>query len=115
MPIRMSNEAYFTIHAGEFLEGSHLEQKFGKKINVWIPSKDTGVDFLQTDSSNQKTTSIQVKFSRYFLITNGTDLQQRRCCHVDGRLLIVKRLNHLKLNFRCLLCTHLTKIMCTLL
>ncbi|ENY3129647.1 hypothetical protein ACFXAP_003729 [Vibrio cholerae] len=49
----------FTIHAGEFLVGSHLEQKFGKKINVWIPSKDTGVDFLLTDSSNQKTTSIQ--------------------------------------------------------
>ncbi|EOX1542134.1 hypothetical protein ACPD0H_003182 [Vibrio cholerae] len=71
-------KSIFTIHAGEFLVGSHLEQKFGKKINVWIPSKVTGVDFLLTDSSNQKTTSIQVKFSRDFLITNGTDLQQEK-------------------------------------
>ncbi|MCD1189479.1 hypothetical protein D3A87_18310 [Vibrio cholerae] len=67
----------FTIHVGEYLVGSYLENEFGKEINVWIPSKDTGVDFLLTDSSNQKTTSIQVKFSRDFLITNGTDLQQK--------------------------------------
>nr|MCD6648356.1 hypothetical protein [Vibrio cholerae] len=56
---------------------SYLENEFGKEINVLIPSKDTGVDFLLTDRSNQKTTSIQVKFSRDFRITNGTDLQQK--------------------------------------
>ncbi|MBM7457244.1 putative helicase [Oceanisphaera litoralis] len=65
----------FTIHAGEYLVGSHIEQAMtdpnGDKINVWIPSKDTGVDLLITDKNNKKTTSLQVKFSKDFLITNG--------------------------------------------
>jgi hypothetical protein len=33
----------FTIHAGEYLVGSHIEQHF-RRVNVWIPSRDTGVD-----------------------------------------------------------------------
>jgi hypothetical protein len=72
----------FTIHAGEYLAGSHIEQNLrcpkGDKVNVWIPSKDTGIDFLLTDKTNKNTTSIQVKFSRDFLITDGTNLHQRK-------------------------------------
>ena len=51
----------FTIHAGEYLVASYIEQKF-KRFNVWIPSKDTGIDLLITDSNNKKTVSLQVKF-----------------------------------------------------
>src|SRR5690554_1866372 len=40
----------FTIHAGEYLVGSHIEQHLrdpnGDKVNVWVPSKDTGIDLL---------------------------------------------------------------------
>lgn len=65
----------FTIHAGEYLVGSHIETSLkdhaGEKINVWIPSKDTGIDLLITDSSNKNTTSIQVKFSKDFMVTHG--------------------------------------------
>ncbi len=65
----------FTIHAGEYLVGSHIEEnlvdKFGNKVNVWIPSRDTGIDLLVTDKQNKNTTSIQVKFSKDFLITHG--------------------------------------------
>lgn len=61
----------FTIHAGEYLVASHIESKF-KGLNVWVPSKDTGVDLLVTDKSNQKTVSLQVKFSKDFLIDNST-------------------------------------------
>jgi len=32
----------FTIHGGEYLVGCHIEQKF-KRVNVWVPSRDTGV------------------------------------------------------------------------
>jgi len=53
----------FTIHAGEYLAASFIEKKF-KNCNVWIPSKDTGIDLLITNSTNKKTTSIQVKFSK---------------------------------------------------
>jgi hypothetical protein len=35
----------FTIHAGEFIVGEHLERKF-KGLNIWVPTKDTGVDLL---------------------------------------------------------------------
>lgn len=72
----------FTIHAGEYLVGSHIEQKLtdpnGDKVNVWIPSKDTGIDLLISDKRNKKTTSIQVKFSKDFLITHGRAEYQER-------------------------------------
>jgi len=55
----------FTIHAGEYLVGEYIERTY-PKWNVWIPSKDTGIDFLITDGKNKKTASIQVKFSKDF-------------------------------------------------
>ena len=67
----------FTIHAGEYLVGSYIEEKY-KKFNVWIPSKDTGIDLLITDQKNNSTVSIQVKFSKDFLITHGKREQQNQ-------------------------------------
>ena len=43
----------------------------GDKVNVWVPSKDTGIDLLVTDKTNKNTTSLQVKFSKDFLLTHG--------------------------------------------
>ena len=72
----------FTIHAGEYLVGSHIEQNLknntGKKFNVWVPSKDTGVDLLVTNHENTKTVSIQVKFSKDFLVTHGRPEYQNK-------------------------------------
>lgn len=59
----------FSIHAGEFLTVDHIERKF-RKVNVWIPTKDTGVDILVSDKKNKKAVSLQVKFSRDFLATH---------------------------------------------
>lgn len=69
----------FTIHAGEYLVGSRIEEKFGKSINVWIPAKDTGIDLLLTDkATNSKTVSIQVKFSKDFLQTSmSTEFREK--------------------------------------
>lgn len=70
----------FTIHAGEYLVGSYIEQnlKFqGEKVNVWVPSKDTGIDLLVTDKTNKQTTSIQVKFSKDFLATDSNKQKYR--------------------------------------
>jgi hypothetical protein len=53
----------FTIHAGEYLVGEYIERNF-PRWNVWLPSKDTGVDFLVTDTKNRKAVSLQVKFSK---------------------------------------------------
>jgi len=61
----------FTIHAGEYLVASHIESSF-RRLNVWVPSKDTGVDLLVTDRSNRKALSLQVKFSKDFLLINTT-------------------------------------------
>lgn len=60
----------FSVHAGEYLVGTHIEEKY-KDLNVWIPSKDTGIDLLVTDRTNTKTLSIQVKFSKDFLGSVG--------------------------------------------
>jgi hypothetical protein len=62
----------FTIHAGEFLVASYVEQRF-KDYLVWLPSRDSGVDLLLTDKDCKKAVSIQVKFSRDFLATHMAD------------------------------------------
>ena len=59
----------FTLHAGEYLVGAHIERLF-KKTNVWVPVRDTGVDLLVSDPENRRTASLQVKFSKDFLVTH---------------------------------------------
>ncbi|AQT68235.1 hypothetical protein STSP2_01391 [Anaerohalosphaera lusitana] len=59
----------FTVHAGEYLVGSYIEKHF-KKYNVWVPSKDTGIDLLVTDSKNRMTATIQVKYSKDYTTTH---------------------------------------------
>jgi hypothetical protein len=56
----------FTVHVGEYLVGSYIEQHF-KQVNVWIPSLDTGVDLLISDRRKRRTVSLQVKFSKDYL------------------------------------------------
>ena len=65
----------FTIHAGEYLVASHLEEKH-KGLQIWLPSKDTGIDLLVTNpklsSQNSiRAVSLQVKFSKDFLSNKG--------------------------------------------
>src|SRR5262245_31694955 len=55
----------FTVHAGEYLVGAHIEQTH-RKWRVWMPTKDTGIDFLVTDFRNRRAVSLQVKFSKDF-------------------------------------------------
>lgn len=62
----------FTIHAGEFLVASYIEQQF-KDYLVWVPSRDTGIDLLLTDKNCKRAISVQVKFGRDFLATHIAD------------------------------------------
>ena len=56
----------FTVHAGEYLVGTHLERTF-PGCRVWIPSKDSGIDLLLTDASCSRTVPLQVKYSRDYV------------------------------------------------
>jgi len=71
----------FTIHAGEYLVGAHIERSF-KRVNVWVPVRDSGVDFLVSDAPNRRSISLQVKFSKDFLVTHwGPEFQKElRAC-----------------------------------
>ena len=71
----------FTIHAGEYLVGSHIEQHF-RHVNVWVPCRDTGVDLLVSDRHNRRAVSLQVKFSKDFLVTTMGPVFQKelRAC-----------------------------------
>jgi hypothetical protein len=73
----------FTIEAGEFLVDSEIERKF-RRTNVWIPTKDTGIDLLVSNSDNTETVSLQVKSSRDYLVTLATkdaaSLTELRAC-----------------------------------
>ena len=59
----------FSVHAGEYLTGSHIEKKF-RHVNLWVPAKDTGIDLLVSDRTNRHTVSLQVKFSKDFLVAH---------------------------------------------
>jgi hypothetical protein len=67
----------FTVHAGEYLVGEHIERKY-PRWNVWVPAKDTGIDLLVTDADNRKTVTLQVKLSKDFNPTTGASLEQDR-------------------------------------
>ena len=67
----------FTVHAGEYLVGSHIEAEY-PKWNVWIPSKDTGIDLLVTNGRGTKSVSLQVKFSKDFNPTHRPILLQSK-------------------------------------
>lgn len=71
----------FTIHAGEFVVGEYIERTY-RRVNLWVPSRDTGTDLLVTDSMNEKAVSLQVKFSRDFLATHMPSTFQKplRAC-----------------------------------
>jgi len=57
----------FTIHEGEFLVGDYISRKLGNKYDVWVPTKDSGVDLLVTRKRRAGTpVALQVKFSRSF-------------------------------------------------
>ena len=71
----------FTVHGGEYLVGSYIEQHY-KRVNVWVPSRDTGVDLLVSDRNSRRAISLQVKFSKDFLVTDmGAEFQKNlRAC-----------------------------------
>jgi hypothetical protein len=73
----------FTIHAGEFLVGCEIERRY-PRVNVWVPGKDTGIDLLVTNHDNTKTVSLQVKFSRDYLVTNPTEPELRSGLRAGG-------------------------------
>lgn len=59
----------FTIHEGEFLVGDYINRKFPQKYDVWVPTKDSGVDLLVTQRRRRRAAvGLQVKFSRSFPI-----------------------------------------------
>jgi hypothetical protein len=57
----------FTVHEGEFLVGDHINRKLGRRYEVWVPTKDEGIDLLVTRrKGKQRPVRLQVKFSRDF-------------------------------------------------
>lgn len=54
---------FISLHPGEVFVGNFIESNF-KRLNLWIPAKDSGVDLLVTSISNNSSISIQVKSSR---------------------------------------------------
>jgi hypothetical protein len=60
----------FTIHAGEYLVATEIERAF-PQLQIWIPSRDTGVDLLVTDRQHTRIAALQVKFSKDYLGAAG--------------------------------------------
>lgn len=59
----------FSVHPGEYLTGSHIEKEF-RNVNLWVPAKDTGIDLLVSDRANRRAVSLQVKFSKDYLVAH---------------------------------------------
>jgi hypothetical protein len=69
----------FTIHAGEYLTGLHIQRRF-PKFNLWLPTKDTGTDLLVTDAGNNRAVSLQVKYGKDFLPDKSAEIQKKFRC-----------------------------------
>ncbi len=54
----------FTIHAGEFVVGEYIQKNF-RRLNLWVPARDTGIDLLVTDSKNKKRSHFRLSFERF--------------------------------------------------
>jgi hypothetical protein len=48
------------------------------KWDVWLPSTDTGIDLLVTNTQNARAVSLQVKYSKDFTPTHNTNLLQSK-------------------------------------
>ena len=67
----------FTIHAGEYLAGEKLEKRF-PDCDVWVPSKDRGIDLLVTNKKDRhKSAALQIKLSKDYVPVQEPDVQQR--------------------------------------
>ena len=66
----------FTIHAGEFVVGEFIEKTF-PSLQIWIPSKDTGIDLLVTNARNSSLVSLQVKLSRDYKTLEASNNYER--------------------------------------
>ena len=66
----------FTIHAGEYVFGQEvLNKKLG--LDLWIPAKDRGIDFLITNEDRSHSVAVQVKMSKdYRPIQSSTDFDK---------------------------------------
>ena len=69
----------FTIHAGEYLVGLHIQHRF-PDFNVWVPAKDSGIDLLVTDRENRRTVSLQEKYGKDFLPGKSAKVQEKLRC-----------------------------------
>lgn len=70
----------FTIHAGEFLFGEALKKE-APLCELWLPIKDTGIDFLVTGDHLEKPIGVQVKMSRdYSPPVARTDFERQQSC-----------------------------------
>jgi len=59
--------AFFAVHPGEFLVGDYVTRRLGRKYDVWVPAKDTGIDLLLTPrGKSSRAIKLQVKFSRSY-------------------------------------------------
>ncbi len=66
------------------VELSNLRQPQLNPLNVWIPSKDTGVDLLITHCDNRKSASLQVEFSKDFVPEARRESSIKSCLLATG-------------------------------
>ncbi len=59
--------------------GAELERRF-KRLNVWMPLRDTGIGLLVSDRRNRRTVSSQMKFGKDFLVTHMPSSFQKELC-----------------------------------
>jgi hypothetical protein len=85
----------FTVHAGEYLVGTHLERKF-PGCRVWIPSKDSGIDLLLTNETCSRTVSLQVKYSRDYVDSSRSPADPAFLSVTRNSFITVKREKLLK-------------------
>lgn len=87
-----------TIHAGEYLVGSFIEERY-PNCDLWVPSKDTGIDLLVTNARKTRMVALQVKFSKDFLPTQHPAFMQSKLSATGWWTLQEKKIKDSKADF----------------
>jgi hypothetical protein len=98
-------KSLFTVHAGEVLVGSEIEQRF-RGAELWLPAKDTGVDVLVTNPTHGRMVTLMI-LAR-LLITHMKSIYQEGLL-ACGWWTIAKKILASKATCGCLSFRHLIR------
>ena len=72
----MAIRNFWSLEPGEAILAEELYERFNKKLDLYFPLKDTGIDLLAVSKSSARVIAFQIKESRYYEEKNHSTWHQ---------------------------------------